>query len=1038
MSGKVEYSVHKEFLPSLKVLAQKGGPFQKAANRVRDAYDKAVLGSSYEHAFQDLKLTNHGESRIANCRKFDLTGASRLVTAYANNVCVFLFAGDHETTDQWLEKNKGMDIVGTKDGKTTRLSTVYISDNSPAGHGPINSPIDLQTNGPVLHLLSSTYRTKLLAGLDKEIISDLETVETDTHEDQILHVSLRVQDNAHSNAIFDVLLALRSADKIKAKNRIDAYTGEAKVLKDLPPSDIKTIGSSESIVRVADVDPVLFDHFVRNASFKDWMLYLHPAQRSIVDRDFPGSARLAGVSGSGKTCVVIHRAVRLAKVDQKKKVLIVTLNEALSKLIHELITAQCGSSLPQNIDIKSIFQLCYDKLAVLEPDKRNYYGRRTTTPNAFAPSEHIDEIWNEYFHCHANNRDADKMLNVIQTLLVRNVFPQDYLRQELDYVRSALSPNERENYLEMERPGRVIPLLPQFRRSVLAGLEGWESKMDAVGAVDDLGIVTALYRHLDSLTAEYHHTLVDEVQDLGTLELHVIRKLTHTGDNDLFLCGDTAQSVQTKYANLKSAGIEITPAHSISLKQNYRNSSQILGAAHQVLTSAFEKIPAGTIDLEILPPEYANFTSASPSLLKAGSIAEELGFALTYVNEMTPPESGKKACIALCGYTQFSVEQLGRELGLPALSSTSDISASHLFISDLEQTKGFEFDLMLILNCSDGVIPHPQLPEHEWFRDLSKLYVAMTRAKTELVVSYTHKPSVFLLDSLNWFTSSSWADYDIEPQSLAIVRWPEPALQTTGDLSKWNVTGLDFLKLREAVGLSQATQDAVTSRVTGADKMQRRATGGSKQLEWKTFYDFLRAMQNPQNAVSVISKEALAELNSRLGNHLKRQVPSETPPRQKDNETPSPSISAKSNSQQATSVVGRLVVPSETFEKPLRVHKPKNASSFSSGTHSAYLLASLLVAQQASAIQELEVGASMSSDLLHFLLDSPPINDWISKGWLRRHKTSASKIVLTRTGLDECLSRCGIHPASHPPFNPSLKVQPSRVEAFRQTILKGP
>ena len=720
MSAKVEYSVHKEFLPSLKALYQKGGLFARAATRVRDAYDKAVLANSYEDVFSGLTLTNNGENRVANCRKFDLTGFSRLVTAYTNNVCVFLFAGDHTATDQWLERNKGLDIVGTKEGKTTRLGTVYISDTSPAGHGVIRSSPDLQTNGPVLHLLSPGYRGKLLDGLDEEVISDLESVETDTDEDRILEVTLRVNDIPARNAIFDVLLALRSADKIKAKNRIDAYTGDAKILKDLPQTAIDNIGSSDSIVRISDVDPVLFDHFVRTASFKDWMLYLHPAQRSIVNRDFPGPAKLAGVSGSGKTCVVIHRAVRLAKADPSKKVLIVTLNEALSKLIKELMDAQCGAALPENISIKSIFQLCYDKLSIFEPTKRSYYSRKTDTPNAFALSQHIDELWHEYFHCQTNNRDADKMAELIQTLVVRNVYSYDYLRQELDYVRSALAPKERESYLSMGRPGRVIPLLPQYRKAVLAGLQGWESFMGVVGAVDDLGIVTALYHHLDELQAEYHHVLVDEVQDLGSLELHIIRKMTFSGPNDLFLCGDSAQSVQTKYASMKSAGIEMPSAHSISLKQNYRNSSQILAAAHKVLTSAFAKIPAGTTDLDILLPEYANFTSAKPLLLSASSINEELGLALAYVNELTPPQSGKKACIALCGYTQNAVELLGQELKLSVLSSTSDISSSHLFISDLEQTKGFEFDLMLVLNCVDGVIPHPQLPEHEWFRDLSK------------------------------------------------------------------------------------------------------------------------------------------------------------------------------------------------------------------------------------------------------------------------------------------------------------------------------
>ena len=39
---------------------------------------------------------------------------------------------------------------------------------------------------------------------------------------------------------------------------------------------------------------------------------------------------------------------------------------------------------------------------------------------------------------------------------------------------------------------------------------------------------------------------MDEVQDLGVLELKLIRKVTKIGENDLFLVGDRAQSILPK------------------------------------------------------------------------------------------------------------------------------------------------------------------------------------------------------------------------------------------------------------------------------------------------------------------------------------------------------------------------------------------------------------------------------------------------------------------------------------------------------------
>ncbi|MEZ6232905.1 MAG: hypothetical protein R3B68_01835 [Phycisphaerales bacterium] len=41
-----------------------------------------------------------------------------------------------------------------------------------------------------------------------------------------------------------------------------------------------------------------------------WTVFLHPAQRDIVERSFNGPARVGGSAGTGKTVVALHRAAR--------------------------------------------------------------------------------------------------------------------------------------------------------------------------------------------------------------------------------------------------------------------------------------------------------------------------------------------------------------------------------------------------------------------------------------------------------------------------------------------------------------------------------------------------------------------------------------------------------------------------------------------------------------------------------------------------------------------------------------------------------
>lgn len=47
--------------------------------------------------------------------------------------------------------------------------------------------------------------------------------------------------------------------------------------------------------------------------WEKWTIFLHPAQRQWVERDYTGPARVSGSAGTGKTIVALHRAVFLAR-----------------------------------------------------------------------------------------------------------------------------------------------------------------------------------------------------------------------------------------------------------------------------------------------------------------------------------------------------------------------------------------------------------------------------------------------------------------------------------------------------------------------------------------------------------------------------------------------------------------------------------------------------------------------------------------------------------------------------------------------------
>ena len=68
--------------------------------------------------------------------------------------------------------------------------------------------------------------------------------------------------------------------------------------------------------------------FKDTSDYFDWMLFTHPKQQEIIDEDFKGPALLNGVSSSGKSCIIVKKAIRLAAKKPNETILILTLNRS--------------------------------------------------------------------------------------------------------------------------------------------------------------------------------------------------------------------------------------------------------------------------------------------------------------------------------------------------------------------------------------------------------------------------------------------------------------------------------------------------------------------------------------------------------------------------------------------------------------------------------------------------------------------------------------------------------------------------------------
>ena len=90
--------------------------------------------------------------------------------------------------------------------------------------------------------------------------------------------------------------------------------------------------------------------------WEKWAVFLHPAQRAIVERDFSGPARVSGSAGTGKTIVALHRAVHLARTNPNARVLLTTFSEPLANALRDRLRILVSSEpqLAERVEVYAI------------------------------------------------------------------------------------------------------------------------------------------------------------------------------------------------------------------------------------------------------------------------------------------------------------------------------------------------------------------------------------------------------------------------------------------------------------------------------------------------------------------------------------------------------------------------------------------------------------------------------------------------------------------------------------------------------------
>ena len=460
-----------------------------------------------------------------------------------------------------------------------------------------------------------------------------------------------------------------------------------------------------------------------------WTVFLHPAQRQMVERDYNGPARVSGSAGTGKTVVALHRAVQLARKDEDARVLLSTFSDTLANVLRgQLYRLTWGTpKLAERIDVTAM-----DTVGI------RLYSGEFGKPT-FANRDEISSLL----------QTAAKQVDGLKA-------SPTFLLSEWEDIVDTWQLDSWEAYRDAKRLGRKIRL-PEAQRTLL-----WQvfarvrSELRQAGKITKAEMFSKL---ADAMPKRKHpvfdYVVVDEAQDIGVQQLRFLASIAGDRANALFFAGDQGQRIFQQPFSWKSLGVDVR-GRSRTLNINYRTSHQIRSQADRLLGPEVSDVDGntetrkGTISVFNGPePIIRSFGTADLESQAVGDwlkqcsthgvLPHEIGVFVRSEMELPRAQTAVKAA-SLQGHV------LGKDMAT---------EEGFVSITTMHLAKGMEFRVVAVMACDEEIIPSQSRIESAadevelteiYNTERHLLYVACTRARDNLHVSAVSPASEFLVD----------------------------------------------------------------------------------------------------------------------------------------------------------------------------------------------------------------------------------------------------------------------------------------------------
>lgn len=516
-------------------------------------------------------------------------------------------------------------------------------------------------------------------------------------------------------------------------------------------------------------DEMLQEMLGKNSSekMKNIVSSIQHEQNKVIRFNEFNDVYVLGVAGSGKTSIALHRvAYLLFKLNGKVKstdFLILSPNKVfsnyISNVMHELNEENVGDKtfeelllqeFGKNLQIENkqeyierIISKKYDEVdsVIFEKQKYEFLEKLVTYLqdffiNNFTAKDIIiskivipASLVNDLFVSKVKNHTLASKLTAVMDDLLKKYFLSVLSNPK---VRVELQKTIRKQLYDMVLETNTFKIYKDFlsvNNIAFTTINGKVRNEDIYPALLIKFWVTGTYGY------DYKHLVVDEVQDYSAVQLFLI--------NWLFKCpktilGDTSQSINASLSrdiigtlkNINKLYNQVITNEEtdgelnlITLNKSYRNGYEITKLANSI------------IGLENV--EFIKRAGEKPEIIKVNNLTE---FTTCLVDHYNKEFAKKYKNIAIITKSQNQAIKiyglLKDKLNITLLTDKSKVFNAGLSVLSVYQSKGLEFDAVMVYNVNDTHFVS------EFDKHL--LYIAVTRALSEVKLIYSSTPSKFI------------------------------------------------------------------------------------------------------------------------------------------------------------------------------------------------------------------------------------------------------------------------------------------------------